>query len=57
VTLAEVCTVAGLAEEAATALADARSLYEQKGNAAAAAQLRPASIDAADAAISPNPPS
>jgi hypothetical protein len=50
VTLAEVLSATGYASEGAAALADARALYEQKGNRAAAGQLPTAATDAAEAA-------
>ena len=47
VALADVLTATGSASDAAAALAEARALYEQKGNRAAAAQLPAAAADAA----------
>src|SRR5262249_21793492 len=46
-TLADVLSATGYADEGAAALADARALYEQKGNRAAAGQLPAAAADAA----------
>jgi hypothetical protein len=50
VTLAEVLSATGYAAEGAAALADARALYEQKGNRAAVGQLPTAATDTAEAA-------
>jgi hypothetical protein len=50
VTLAHVLSATGSASDGAAALAEARGLYEQKGNRAAAGQLPAAATDAAEAA-------
>src|SRR3954447_744188 len=47
VTLADVLSATGYVSEGAAALADARALYEQKGNRAAAGQLPAPAADAA----------